>query len=152
MADIDWAMAESPYIWHLFHVEPERIEETSVAGVVEERWVFNPDRTRLWSGKEVVLEPGKTYTSREQGAYGLFVFTGKGTVAGLDVAAGDPERDELFVSHRAGTAGIEVTNTGDCPLVFYTFFPADVNTAPLLYDDQRFREWMAVTSIEPRGY
>ena len=152
MADIDWAMAENPYIWHLFHVEPERIEGTSVAGVVEERWVFNPNRTRLWSGKEVVLEPRKAYTSREQGAYGLFVFTGEGIVAGLDVAAGDPKRDELFVSHRAATAGVEVTNTGDGPLVFYTFFPADVNTVPLLYDDQRFREWMAVTGIEPRGY
>ena len=53
--------------------------------------------------------------------------TGTGTFGGHEVKGGDPERDELLVTHERAVGGVEVRNTGSEDLVAIKFFGPDVN-------------------------
>jgi hypothetical protein len=128
---IDWETSKRPDFYSTYHTVPETIEENEA---FRESWNFNPNRTSKWSGKELVVQPGKRLESRENGAYCLFAWRGAGTVGDLDLVAGDPERDELLVCTEAADSGIVIVNDGDDPLVLYKIFGPDTNTAPCIYD------------------
>ena len=127
---VDWELNGDPYFYENRHLVPVPVEATEQPGGTES-WIFynNP----RFSGTKLVLRPGSTYTSVDNGAYNLLVWRGSGTVAGHEVHGGDPGMDELFLVHDAATRGVSVVNTGVEDLVLYKFFGPDVNPhAPTL--------------------
>ncbi len=99
-----------------------------------EYWVYNPNRTRKFCGKEVRVFPGKTIESVEEGAYAVFVWKGEGKIRDAKVIAGNPEMDELYVSAEAAVQTHKIVNTGREELVLYRIFGPDVYKAPIIYD------------------
>ncbi len=79
-----------------------------------ERWIVY--RSPAFSAKELTVQPGRTVTVTDTDAYGAIVVQGGGTIGRHDTAAatllryGQLSQDEFFVSHRAATAGVVITN------------------------------------------
>jgi hypothetical protein len=120
---VDWETNGDPWFYESRHLSPQPVAGSTGDG--EETWVFyNTDK---YAGKRLVLPPGRTHRIREPGVYSVFVWTGTGRWAGLDVQGGDPARDELVVTHDAAVADHDVTNTGVGELVAYLFFGPDLH-------------------------
>jgi hypothetical protein len=121
---IDWEENGDPHLYENHHLAPLPIEGARAPGC-EESWVFYD--TRKFSGKRLVVEPGCTFTSRDDGVYTVFVWRGSGTFGGFEVRGGEPGLDEMIVTHDRATRGVEVRNTGAEELMLITFFGPDVN-------------------------
>ena len=112
---------------HLFGcrcVMSAQIHHTSAEGG-EEHWIYY--NTTKFSGKRLVVKPGASFRSVERGVYSVLVWSGRGTFGGLPVEGGDPDRDELLVTHDRATGGVEVRNSGGEDLLVITFFGPDLN-------------------------
>ena len=129
---IDWKKASDPEFYRKYHILPETIGEPKEGEPIE-RWIFNPNRSWKFSGKELRIPPGKSFDSKENGAYLLFAWKGRGKVNHVSVKAGDDSMDELFVSHEAATEKHSIVNSGRQELVLYKLFGPDVNKAPIIY-------------------
>jgi hypothetical protein len=121
---IDWEENGDPHFYENHHLAPLPIEDTRAPGC-EESWVFYD--TPKFSGKRLVVEPGCSFTSRDDGVYTMFVWRGSGTFGGLEVRGGEPGLDEVIVTHDRATRGVEVRNIGAEALMLITFFGPDVN-------------------------
>jgi hypothetical protein len=121
---IDWEENGDPHFYENHHLAPLPIEDTRAPGC-EESWVFYD--SPKFSGKRLVLEPGCSFTSRDDGVYTILVWRGSGTLGGLEVRGGDPGLDEVIVTHDRATRGLEVRNTGAEELMLIKFFGPDVN-------------------------
>ncbi len=122
---IDWDVSGDPFFYENRHTAPQPVLNGKQPGG-EEFWIYY--NTHKFSGKKLVVKPGGTYTSKDNGVYNILVWHGSGKVDGHEVAAGDPNRDELLVSHARATTPIPVQNTGRGDLVMIKFFGPDVNT------------------------
>jgi hypothetical protein len=121
---IDWDLNGDPCFYENRHLVPLPVDGPPQDGG-EEHWIFhNSDR---FSGKRLTVRPGGTYTSRERGVYSLLVWQGRGRYGGVDVAAGDFDRDELLVAHDRAVQPVAIENTGAEDLVVIKFFGPDVN-------------------------
>lgn len=123
---VEWELNGDPYFYENNHLAP--VAANSHDGGSSEAWIFY--NTAKFSGKKIVVAPGESVTCTERGVYSVFVWQGTGRYAGHEVAAGEPGRDELLVSHDAATAPHVVENTGSAELVVFTFFGPDINDAP----------------------
>ena len=132
---IDWERARDPFFYRKYHTVPAKIDEPENEGRGVECWVFNPNRTRKFCGKEVKVFPGKTIESVEEGAYAVLVWKGEGKAGDVKVQGGDPNMDELFVSAEAATQSHHIVNSGKEELVLYKIFGADVYEARIIYDN-----------------
>jgi hypothetical protein len=121
---IDWEANGDHYFYENHHTPPILIEESKQAGG-EEYWIFY--NTTKFSGKKLVVHPGKKYTTRDAGVYSILVWNGRGTYDGHPVVGKEPSRDELIVCHDRAVDWLEVTNTGSDDLVIFKFFGPDVN-------------------------
>jgi hypothetical protein len=121
---IDWEENGDPHFYENHHLAPLPIEDTRAPGC-EESWVFYD--SPKFSGKRLVLEPGCSLTSRDDGVYTILVWRGSGTLGGLEVRGGEPGLDEVIVTHDRATRGLEVRNTGAEELMLIKFFGPDVN-------------------------
>jgi hypothetical protein len=115
---VEWELNGDPYLYENTHLSPQPAGD-------REWWIFYD--TDKFSGKKLVVPPGETHTSTERGVYSILVWQGAGRYAGHDVRGGDPERDELLISHEPATAPHTVVNTGTDDLVVFLFFGPDVN-------------------------
>ena len=131
---IDWEKIRDPLFYSKYHAIPEKIDDPENEDQGIEYWVYNPNRTRKFCGKEVKVFPGKTIESVEEGAYAVFVWKGEGKVGDAKVIAGNPKMDELFVSAEAAVQTHKTVNTGREELVLYKIFGPDVYKAPIIYD------------------
>jgi len=131
---IDWEKARDPFFYKKYHTVPTKIDEPENEGKGVEYWVYNPNRTRKFCGKEVRVFPGKAIESIEQGAYAVFVWKGEGKIGDVKVQGGNINMDELFVSYEAATESHEIVNTGKEELVLYKIFGPDVYKVPIIYD------------------
>jgi hypothetical protein len=114
---VDGDLNADPFFYENRHLRPQPIGPG-------ESWVFyNTDK---YSGKRLVVAPGETATVVEPGVYSVFVWAGSGRYAGLEVAGGDSDRDELLIAHDRATRPHHVENTGSEDLVVYTFFGPDL--------------------------
>jgi hypothetical protein len=118
---VEWERNGDPYFYENNHLTPRPVDGSGG----REWWIFYG--TPKFSGKKLVVPPGATHTVTERGVYSLLVWSGSGRYAGHDVRGGDPERDELLVSHAGATAPHPVENTGVDDLVVFTFFGPEVN-------------------------
>jgi hypothetical protein len=116
---VDWEVNGDPWFYENRHLVPRRVGDDAV-----ESWIFY--NTSKYSGKRLVVPPGRTHRLTEPGVYSVFAWSGSGSYAGHDVVGGEPGRDELVVTHEAATREHEVVNTGSADLVVYTFFGPDL--------------------------
>lgn len=99
-----------------------------------DRWVVygRVDGKQLFSSKELTIEPGAKCTLKDPGASGWITVQGSGRIGKLKlqtpviVRFGQTTDDEVFISHKAATAGVEIENTGSEPLVGLRYFGPDV--------------------------
>jgi hypothetical protein len=125
---IDWETSGDPWFYENRHTPPVTCARQDGG---EESWIFY--NTSRFSGKRLVVSPGKTFWGRDEGVYSLFVWRGSGQVGGHAVKGGDPMMDELLVSHATAIAPLEVRNTGLVDLEIIKFFGPDINVhAPAL--------------------
>lgn len=121
---IDWEISGDPYFYENRHTPPLLIPESIQPGG-EEYWIFyNSDR---FSGKKLVVRPGETCLSRDNGAYNLLVWQGKGRFAGKEIEGRNPAMDELLVCRDAAIRPVTVENNGNEDLVIFKFFGPDIN-------------------------
>jgi hypothetical protein len=120
---VDWETNGDPWFYEHRHLAPQPV--AGAAGDGEETWVFY--NTSKYAGKRLRLPPGGTHTLREPGVHSVFVWSGAGTWAGLDVRGGEPGRDELVVTHDAAVRDHEVISTGNDELVAFLFFGPDLH-------------------------
>ena len=119
---VDWELNGDPWFYENRHLSPQPVAGSSGDGL--ETWVFY--NTTKYSGKRIVTPAGGTHRLREPGVYSVFVWSGRGTYAGLEVLGGEPGRDELVVTHDVATRAHEIVNTGTEDLVVFTFFGPDL--------------------------
>jgi hypothetical protein len=121
---IDWETNGDPYFYENHRLSPRLIEASRHEGG-EEYWVFY--NTTKFSGKKLVVRPGGSYLSIDAGAHNVFVWSGAGSYGGVPVEGGNPELDEVLVTHDRAVRGVEVRNTGNVDLLAIKFFGPDVN-------------------------
>lgn len=121
---VDWHTNGDPWFYENRHLSPRPVAGST--GECEETWIFY--NTSKYAGKRLVIPPGGVHRLREPGVYSVFVWSGQGGYAGLQVRGGDPGLDELVVTHDVATREHAVINTGRVDLVVYTFFGPDIQT------------------------
>ena len=125
---VDWILSGDPYFYENRHTSAQPVAGTKQAGG-EEFWIYY--NTTKFSGKKLVVKPGKTFTSLDRGVYNILVWRGKGRYDGHEVEAGnfglDACLDELLVTHEKAVTPIPVENTGSQDLVLFKFFGPDIN-------------------------
>jgi hypothetical protein len=121
---IDWEENGDPRFYEHHHLSPQLIEGSRQEGS-EEYWIYY--NTTKFSGKKLVVRPGRSYLSVDPGVHNVFVWSGSGTYGGQPVRGGDPEMDELVVTHDLAVRGVEVRNTGREDLLAIKFFGPDLN-------------------------
>jgi hypothetical protein len=121
---IDWEANGDPYFYENHHLSPQPIESSRQPGG-QEHWIYY--NTAKFSGKKLVVEPGASYSSTENGVYNILVWHGRGTYGGVPVEGGNPEMDELLVTYERAVRGVEVRNTGRDDLLVIKFFGPDLN-------------------------
>jgi len=131
---IDWKKSRDPLFYKKYHAVPEKINEPENEGEGTEYWIYNPNRTRKFCGKEVKVFPKRTFESVEQGAYAVFVWKGQGKIGETKVQGGDLAMDEIYVSAEAATQAHRIVNTGKQELILYKIFGPDVYKVPIIYD------------------
>lgn len=121
---IDWEENGDPHFYANHHLSPQLVAGSrNEAG--EEHWIYY--NTSKFSGKKLVVHPGGTYVTRDRGVHNVLVWSGRGTYGGIDVEGGNPDLDELLVTHERAVGGVEVRNTGREDLLAIKFFGPDVN-------------------------
>jgi hypothetical protein len=121
---IDWELSGDPYFYENRHTPPLLIQSSIQKGG-QEHWIFY--NTIKFSGKKLLVNPGMEYTSVERGVYNLMVWQGEGYFDGIQLKAGDFDREELLVTYEKAIHPIRVQNTGNTPLVIFKFFGPDIN-------------------------
>jgi hypothetical protein len=121
---VDWELNGDPFFFENRHLTPLPIPSES-GDDVDESWIFY--NTTKFSGKKLVVPPGRRVTITQRGVYNLLVWSGSGTYAGCTVRGGEPGLDELLLVHDAAVQPHAVENTGADDLVVFTFFGPDIN-------------------------
>lgn len=120
---VDWDLNGDPWFYENRHLSPRPVAGSTGAGV--ETWVFY--NTTRYAGKRLVVPPGGSHRVREPGVYSVFVWSGEGRYAGLEVRGGEPGLDELVVTHDVATRDHDVANTGSGDLVVFLLFGPDLH-------------------------
>lgn len=130
MGQLDWEKNVDPSFKDSNYLEP--IEADSGEGWVDKWIVYGTvDGDQLFSSKELTLQPGAKMTLKDPGASGWITVQGKGRMGKLNLQTpvmidfGAETEDEVFISHEAATAGVEIENTGSEPLVGLRYFGPD---------------------------
>lgn len=127
---VNWLVSGDPYFYENRHTPSILIEDNQQKGG-KEYWIFY--NTNKFSGKKLVVEPGESFSSMDEGVYNILVWKGKGVYGGLDIEAGNFGLDELLIIHEKAIDNILVENTGQEELVIFKFFGPDINSnVPML--------------------
>jgi len=133
---IDWPknLDEHFKLNHYLEPVPISIED----GECREKWIVYGTGD-LFSAKELTVFPDKSVKIKENGAYGLVVIQGHGSIGRFPVESptmiryGDFTHDELFVSFETARKGVTITNKGNEDLVILKCFGPETNPdAPLI--------------------
>jgi hypothetical protein len=92
-----------------------------------EQWIVYG--SEFFSAKELTVQPGRSVTIRDVGAYGVICVQGYGRFGKHPISApsmirfGDMTEDEFFVTVGAATSGVTITNASTTePLVLLKHF------------------------------
>ncbi|MEN6459461.1 MAG: hypothetical protein ABFC63_11090 [Thermoguttaceae bacterium] len=142
---LDWEKNVDPYFVQHNYVEPIVDQEKSGPGYTD-RWIDYGrfDGEQLVSAKELTVMPGAKCVLKDPGASGWITVQGCGRMGKLTIQApvmihyGEEPWDEVFITHEAATAGVEITNTGGEPLVGLRYFgPAVHQNMPEIGDHRK---------------
>jgi hypothetical protein len=135
---VDTHFKESNYL------EPIVDKKTSSPGCTDKWIVYGlVHGEQLFSAKELTIEPGAKCTIKDPGASGWITVQGKGRIGKLALQTpamirfGQETEDEVFISHEAAAAGVEIENTGSEPLVGLRYFGPDVHKKVPMAGDYR---------------
>jgi hypothetical protein len=124
LEQLDWKANGDPYFYENHHTGARLIEDSRQEGG-EEYWIYY--NTTKFSGKKLVVRPGRSFRCLDKGVYNILVWQGSGTYDGHPIEAGKFDRDELLVSHGRAVEPLEVENTGSEDLLIIKFFGPDIN-------------------------
>jgi hypothetical protein len=145
VSQLDWEKNVDTHFKEHNYLEPIVDPERSGPGYTD-RWIVygTIDGRQLFSAKELTLEPGAKCVLRDPGASGWITVQGRGRMGKLALQTpvmirfGEETEDEVFITHEAATAGVEVENTGSEPLVGLRYFGPDVHARlPKVGDHRR---------------
>ena len=122
---VEWKLNGDPFFYENHHLSPQPVEGPEARDGASESWIFY--NTTKFSGKRLVVPPGREVSCVERGVYTLLVWSGAGSYAGHEVRGRDADLDELLVTHEAAVSPHGVRNTGLDDLVVYKFFGPDIN-------------------------
>lgn len=136
ISQLDWDKNVDPYFKQSNYLEPIADPECSGDGYVD-KWIDHGlvDGKQLFSAKELTLQPGAKCIIRDPGASGWITVQGGGRMGTLQLQTpvmirfGEEPWDEVFITHEAATAGVEIENTGGEPLVGLRYFGPDVHAS-----------------------
>ena len=127
LMQVDWDASSDPDFFEKRHLYPKQVEETRQGEMFEE-WIYYG--TTKFSGKRLILPPGKSFRSVEPGVHNIFVWKGEADVDGVSLRAGAFGltfcEDELLVICDRAQKGYTVKNTGHNDLVLYKIFGPDI--------------------------
>ena len=131
---LDWDKNVDTHFKNSNYLEPVRDENRSGDGF-EDLWIVygTVDGEQLFSAKELTIDPGAKCTLRDPGASSWITVQGRGRIGKLDLQTpamirfGAETTDEVFITHTAATAGVEIENTGTEPLVGLRYFGPNVH-------------------------
>ena len=131
---LDWEKNVDTHFKEHNYLEPIVDKNASTQGVTD-RWIVygRVDGQQLFSAKELTLEPGAKCTLKDGCASGWITVQGRGRIGKLNLQTpamihfGEETEDEVFITHDAATAGVEIENTGGEPLVSLRYFGPDVH-------------------------
>jgi len=131
---LDWERNVDPNFKDSNYLEPIDDEERSGDGYTDS-WICygTIDGEQRFSAKRLTVEPGAKCTLKDPGASGWITIQGCGRIGALELQTpvmirfGEETTDEVFITHEAATAGVEVENTGSEPLVSLRYFGPDVH-------------------------
>jgi len=111
------------------------VDESRSGNGYTDRWIVygTIDGEQLFSAKELTVEPGAKCTLQDSGASGWITVQGCGRMGPLVLQTpamirfGEETEDEVFITHEAAMAGVEIENTGSEPLVGLRYFGPDAH-------------------------
>ena len=129
---LDWDKNIDTHFKESNYLEPIVDKKTSGEGYTD-KWIVygHVDSKQLFSAKELTIEPGAKCVLKDPGASGWITVQGKGRMGKLALQTpamirfGEETEDEVFISHEAATAGVEIEITGSEPLVGLRYFGPD---------------------------
>lgn len=133
---IDWPRNMDPNFKKHHYIEPIPVSNSESEGYVD-KWVVygRIAGEQRFSAKELTVAPGARCTIRDNGAYGLIVTQGHGSIGKLNIDCpslirfGQMTEDEVFVSYEAATEGVPFVNRSQTsPLVTLRYFGPDVHS------------------------
>ena len=131
---MDWEKNVDTHFKEHNYLEPIVDESRSGKGYTD-RWIVygTIDGQQLFSAKELTVEPGAKCKLQDAGASGWITVQGRGRIGKLALQTpamihfGEDTEDEVFITHTAATAGVEIENTGSEPLVGLRYFGPDTH-------------------------
>ena len=135
VGQLDWEKNVDTHFKQNNYLEPI-VDESSSGDGHADRWIVygTVDGKQLFSAKELTVEPGAKCEIKEPGASGWITVQGRGRIGPLNLQTpamihfGQHTEDEVFITHQAATAGVEIENTGAEPLVGLRFFGPDTHS------------------------
>lgn len=133
---LDWEKNVDTHFKERNYLEPIVDERASSAGFTD-RWIVygKVDGRQLFSAKELTVEPGVKGVLKDGAASGWITVQGRGRMGRLNLQTpamirfGAETEDEVFISHEAAAAGVEIENTGSEPLVGLRYFGPDAHAS-----------------------
>ncbi|TWU61089.1 hypothetical protein V7x_54010 [Crateriforma conspicua] len=134
VGQLDWDKNVDTHFKQSNFLQPVRDESRSGDGY-EDLWIVygTVDGRQLFSAKELTIQPGAKCKLQDPGASSWITVQGRGRMGNLDLQTpamirfGEHTTDEVFISHTAATAGVEIENTGSEPLVGLRYFGPDTH-------------------------
>ncbi len=131
---LDWEKNVDPCFKQSNYLEPIVDPQRSGDGYTD-HWIDYGlvDGKQLFSAKELTIMPGAKCVLSDPGASGWITVQGSGRMGKLTLQTpvmihfGEEPWDEVFITHEAATAGVQIENTGAEPLVGLRYFGPDVH-------------------------
>ena len=142
VGQLDWEKNIDTHFKQNNYLEPI-VDEVSSGEGHKDRWIVygTIDGKQLFSAKEMTVDPGGKCLINDAGASGWITVQGRGRMGQLNLQTpamihfGEHTEDEVFITHEAATAGVEIENTGPEPLVGLRFFgPETHDHLPMVGD------------------
>ncbi len=134
IGQLDWEKNVDTHFKESNYLEPIVDQSASGKGYTDKWIVYGTvDGQQLFSSKELTIEPGVKCTIKDPGASGWITVQGRGRMGKLALQTpvmihfGQHTEDEVFITHEAAAAGVEIENTGSEPLVGLRYFGPDVH-------------------------
>jgi len=132
VGQLDWEKNVDTHFKDANYIEPIVDSARSGPGYTDKWIVYGTvDGQQLFSAKELTIEPGAKCVLQDPGTSSWITVQGKGRMGKLALQTpamidfGQTTEDEVFISHAAATAGVEIENTGSEPLVGLRYFGPD---------------------------